>query len=140
MKKMLTKKEIILIISVVLFLAVIGVGFWYFMDYTTKSENGGSEKTTKEADQCGKLIVEGGITSSLAPFSPTLRAKITGDYDRTTAICEWTINKVPIPNTYPVLGDCVFGGRAFATPGQYKLIYTVEGLSGCPKSATIVVK
>lgn len=140
MKKILTKKEIILIISVVVVTTLLGSGVWFYVDYSDQKEEEKSQKTVETADQCGDLIADNGAMSGPAPFKPSLKAKITGDYDRGGAVCQWTINNVPIPNTYPVKGSCVMGGRTFSTVGSYKIVYKVDGLSGCPKSATIVVK
>jgi len=140
MKKILTKKEIILIISVVIAITLLGVGAWFYIDYSTQKKEEKSQKTVETADQCGDLVADNGVMSGTAPFKPSLKAKLTGDYDKGGAICQWTINNVPIPNTYTVKGNCVLGGRTFSTAGSYKIVYKVDGLSGCPKSATIVVK
>ena len=140
MEKMLTRKEIFLIIGVAVVIILVGAIVWLVFDYSTKNKEESSKKKTAVAQQCGDLVAEKGLATSAAPFTPKLKAKITGDYDKTKAVCQWTINNVPIPNTYTVLGECVFGGRSFSTVGEYRIVYKVDGLSGCPKSATITVK
>lgn len=126
--------------SVIVFILITGLGVWYYLDYSAKDKDEKNKKATETVQQCGNLEAERGMTSGVAPFSPVLKAKITGNYDRTKAVCQWTINSVAIPDTYPVRGNCVFGGRSFATAGKYIIVYKVAGLSGCPKTVTVGVK
>ena len=136
----LIKKELIIIATIIVIFALLGIAAWFYLDYTAKTKIEKNNQANQQLDQCGGLVSENGSESQIAPFAPTLRAKISGSYDKTKSICEWSINNVQIPNTYPIRGECVFGGRSLASAGEYKITYNVTGLSGCPKTLTIVVK
>ena len=137
---MITKKEL-KFMAIFIGLIVIFFGVYLFYLFSGKEGKGVVDQKIKNIEQpCSVLSPDGGETTGLTPFSPTLRSKISGDYNTNEAVCQWTINDVPIPDTYPVAGECVFGGRTFASQGDYKITLKIVGLSDCRRTVTIIGK
>ena len=139
-------KIIFIILIAIFLLSFVGLAVWYFFGQSDKDKPGTNKSeaekkaATATSQECGELMPDGGTLTSVAPFTPTLRAKITGLYDRTRAVCGWTVDGETLPNTFSYKGYCIFKGKTFATPGKHIIKYNVDYLSGCPKTATIMVK
>ena len=139
-------KTIFIVSIAVFFLLFAGLAVWYFLGQTEKGKSGTNKSetekkaTTVASQECGELLSDSGSLTSLAPFTPTLRAKITGLYDRTRAVCGWKVDGEALPNTFSYKGYCIFKGSTFTTPGKHTIEYKVDYLSGCPKTTTVTVK
>lgn len=127
----------IIILIVIIFVAIVFF-YWFFNNKTTTVDD--KKNITKTKQECGELIADGGVISSNPPFEPVFRAQITGLYDRTRAVCKWTVDGVTLPATFSYKGYCIFKGTVFNSVGSHKITYSVDYLSGCPKSATVTVK
>ncbi|MEI7690866.1 MAG: hypothetical protein WCI63_04570 [bacterium] len=139
-------KTIFIVLIAGFLLLFAGLAVWYFLGQTDKGKPGTNKSEAEKkaaivaSQECGELIPDGGTLTSPAPFTPTLRAKITGLYDRTRAVCGWEVDGETLPNTFSYKGYCIFKGRTFTTPGKHTIEYKVDYLSGCPKTTTITVK
>ena len=133
------KKNKSLIVALVgmLVLMVVLIGAYLYVSRTTETTDK-APKTDAAESMCGDLTADG-ATQGTAPFAPVLKASINGTYTTSNKICEWSVNNVTDHSSYPVKGQCVFGGKTLAQKGAYTVSYKIAGQS-CSKSMSVTVK
>jgi len=129
-------KNLIIVAVVLLVLIVVLGGVYYYL--ATKPEESQTKKEPAKTVACGDLTANT-ASSGIAPFYPVLKATINGEYRASDKICEWTVNNVADHQSYPVNGQCIFGGKAFKEKGTFAIGYKLTGQS-CSKSMTITVQ
>jgi len=90
--------------------------------------------------QCGILEAENNITEGKVPFVVNAKAKVSGEYDKNMAICEWTIDGKKTSNTVPVNGECVLSNWIIKEAGDKTIKYNISGLNGCPRELTLHIE
>ena len=124
----------------VILLVVVGVFFiWRWWDKRGDKlvQSPGLEST--EMTGCGEIIVEGNKKNGLSPFSPVLKAKITGNFNKDKEVCNWTVNGKNHVNSQPYNEYCILYGLTLYNVGDYRIGYKVNGLINCPKEVTLKV-
>jgi hypothetical protein len=132
------KTKVIIFVAVVLVVLIAATGgAYYYLTYQTNKPEPPTVTQTK-TNICGDLLPQT-ETSGKAPFAPVLKATINGAYKASERICEWSINGTTTHQSYPVKGQCIFGGKPLNEVGTYAIGYRIAGQS-CSKSVTINVQ
>ena len=137
------KKLIIIFLAVIILVLALGVSAYYFMTPNSGSENktGGSQEKTEVAKlKCEPLVADKGITEGKAPFAPVLRGLLAGEYDPEQKICEWYIDGAISYSSFPMNGECVFGGNGLMTKGEHEIAYKLSVDQSCSSSIKVTVK
>ncbi|MDD5693551.1 MAG: hypothetical protein WC437_02935 [Patescibacteria group bacterium] len=135
MNQLKGKKQLVLLVAIliiVVFAAVIFFGYWYLRD---KKET----KTAKSNQSCGELVTEDGKKEGLAPYSPVVKAKISGNFDPSKEICQWSVNGKDYGKSKPYGDYCIRYGLTFYNIGDYKITNKIEGQENCPTETTLKV-
>ena len=138
MNKIKGKGQLILLTAVLIIVVVTTIGFfsyWYFGD---KNKNV-VKKPSIETQGCGELVTEDGKIKGTIPYSPVVKAKIIGNYQKDAEVCQWTINGNDFGTSKPYGDYCIRYGLTFYNVGEYKISYKVAGLENCPKTITLKI-
>ena len=135
------KKSGVFAITITTLIIVIAlVTTYYYLQINGNSAENDVKKTEEQKSAvCGDITADGNVTKGKAPFSPVLRGKLSGSYNPNGQICQWSIDGALSHNTYPVKGECLFGGRKLMTKGTHVVSYKISE-SNCTKSINIVVE
>ena len=131
-----SREKLFIIAALILALIVlVALVIWWFVDKD-------SEKKAAEvnaAEGCGEITTEDGDTEGIGPYSPVVKAKISGDFPKDEEICEWTVNGEDFGKSVPYGEYCIRYGLTFYHLGEYKVSYKVAGLKNCPKEKTLKI-
>ena len=114
------KGQLVLLTAILIIVVVTTVGFfsyWYFGDKSNKKVE---TKTSNEIQGCGELVTEDGKTKGTIPYSPIVKAKITGNYQKDVEVCQWTINGNDFGTSKPYGDYCIRYGLTFYMLGSIK--------------------
>jgi hypothetical protein len=141
MEKNNNTKYIIIFASVVVIFLVLIIGFYLFTKnvWVTNNTTKTAVTTTVSTNKitCGKLVADNGVVSGTAPFSPVLRGHIGGAYTKNAQICNWSIDNASDYSSFPVNGECVFGGNNLMTKGVHAIEYSIK--DACSASINVTV-
>lgn len=143
----MNKKSILITVGAIVLLAVLGgLGYYTYTQLNTKpapSTNNNTNTTqtnTKKSDvTCGKLKADNDQTTGKSPFSPVLRAKISGNYNPASQVCKWLLNGKAYGSSFPINGECIFGGNPLTTPGNYTIQFNAVDNNTCGDEMVVSV-
>ena len=136
----LTKKTkklyfVILLAGLFMILVLVSAVLLWYLDQDTNNQK--SKQVATEG--CGPLVTEDSKIEGLSPYSPVVKAKISGEFPKDQEVCQWTINGKDYGTSRPYGNYCIRYGLTFHNIGDYKISYKVNGLENCPKETTLKV-